>query len=107
MKTIAIAVAAVTAAASGAALAKDRVSDAAYLQAARCHGLAAAVGAPDQDIAAFLRQAQAGRLPAVVERADTAFSSARRSGAKDKLRAQAELDRACVAYRAPAATPAG
>lgn len=91
-------------AASGPVLAqeKEQVSNADYLAAARCQGLAVGAGVKDGTLDAFVKRADRRRMPAIAERAGRAFDEARKAGRRNPANAQAELSGACMAYRAPA-----
>lgn len=63
---------ALTAAAAGAAVAQDRVSDGRYVQLARCVGLADGSGVEAADLEAALRANRRGRSDHIRERATNA-----------------------------------
>jgi hypothetical protein len=100
MKTAIFAIAAVALFAAGSASASDRITDAQFLKAARCAGLAKAVpGVLDgQALDAFYKQASVQRGPAVMDRADAESDRARREAkGSGKERATAELSGFCAA----------
>jgi hypothetical protein len=87
---------------AGAASASDRITDAQYLKASRCKGLATGItGVVDAaQIDAYLKQAKGARSPILMDRADAEFDRAKRearSGA-GKERLTAELTGTCSAY---------
>jgi hypothetical protein len=107
MRTLAglsIAVLCASAAAAGAAWAQPgRLSDVAYLQAARCAGLAnsSKLGSADGKALKALLDAQAnGRQPFILDQADEAKAKAKREGdrADDymKSKLQSELSGVCA-----------
>ena len=101
MKLAVITLAAASLFTVGAASASDRITDAEYLKAARCKGLATSItGVVDaQSIAAFLKSASVQRSSYVMDRADQEFDKGKRDGRLgDKTRATAELTGACQAY---------
>ena len=110
MKLTAIAIAAVTFATSGAAVAAERVSDVDYLRASRCKGLATSIeGVVDgQSIDAYLKSAKGTRAPYVKDRADQEFQRGLRDGRSSdrKERMTAELTGACQAYLGDSSTVA-
>ena len=87
---------------AGAASAGEHITDAQYLKASRCKGLATTLtGVVDPgQIDAYLKSAKGARSPILMERADAEFDRAKREarvgGAKDRL--TAELTGACSAY---------
>lgn len=86
---------------AGAAIASDRITDAEYLKAARCKGLATSVtGVVDaQSISAFLKTASLQRSNFVMDRADQEFDKGKRDGkVGDKSKVTAELTGSCQAY---------
>lgn len=92
-------------AAAGSAAAGERLTDAAYLRVARCNGLAVGAGVDDSALKATFKDAERFRTPAALGRGQQIFTDAKRVGARNKTQAQAELEGACMAYRAtPAAT---
>jgi|SRR5687768_5126858 len=88
--------------AAGAASASERVSDAQYLKASRCKGLATTLtGVVDAgQIDAYLKSAKGARSPILMDRADAEFDRAKREarvgGQKERL--TAELTGTCSAY---------
>ena len=88
--------------AAGAASASERISDAQYLKASRCKGLATSLtGIVDAgQIDAYLKSAKGARSPILMDRADAEFDRAKREaragGAKERL--TAELTSTCSAY---------
>jgi hypothetical protein len=104
---LAIVVVAGAAAAAGAASAQPgRLSDVAYVEAARCAGLASSgkLGSADGAALTALLKAQAyGREQTVLDQADDAQRQAKReaSHADDysKSRLQAELSGACASFK--------
>ena len=88
--------------AAGAASASERISDAQYLKASRCKGLATSInGVVDaSQIDAYLKSAKGARSPILMDRADAEYDRAKREarvgGQKDRL--TAELTGACSAY---------
>ena len=101
MKLAAIAVSATALLMAGSATASDRISDAEYLKAARCKGLASSVtGIVDaKSINAFLKTASLQRSNFVMDRADQETDKGKRDGkVGDKSRVTAELTGACQAY---------
>jgi hypothetical protein len=101
----ALLVATLVAAAGAAAVTPVRaeapLSDVAYMQAARCAGLAEGSGADARRISAMLDH-QDGRMSYVVEKADELRSSAnreaRRASGYGKAEIQGELSGVCRAY---------
>ena len=86
---------------AGSATASDRITDAQYLKAARCNGLASSVsGVVDADaLGSFVKSASAQRSVYVLDRADQEFDKGKRDGrVSDKSKATAELTGACQAY---------
>ena len=110
MKLVAIAIAAVTFATSGAAAAAERVSDVDYLRASRCKGLATSIeGIVDgQAIDAYLKSVTGARAPYVKDRADQEYQRGLRDGRSGDRRERmtAELTGACQAYLGDPATVA-
>ena len=92
---------------SGAAVAQPggHLSDVAYLEAARCAGLASSkkLGGDGAALQALLKTESNGRLAAVMEQADEAQARARheadRADDYSKGRLQAELTGACAALK--------
>ncbi len=83
-----------------------RLSDTAYMQAARCVGLASSHNLGGGDAAAmdkWLRKQSSGRDPYVQDRADELQASAKREGDRadsfSKPRLQAELSGACASLK--------
>jgi hypothetical protein len=100
MKILAITLAAAGLLASGSASAGERMTDVAFLKAARCNGLAKAVpGVVDeQALDALYKGAASGRQPFVADRADQAFADGKREGrTASKEKTTAELTGACAA----------
>jgi hypothetical protein len=96
----------VSLAAAGSAVASDRLSEAAYLKAARCQGLAhaASLGAVDTSgIDAMMREQGKGRDPRVRNQATELRNEARRGAesATNKARLLNERDTRCAAWLAP------
>ena len=90
------------ASAATAAAAAPQVSDTAYLQAARCNGLATGLGLDASALKAFMKTQSAGRSPLTSDRADDEFAKAKREAhgdAKDRL--TAEYNSTCTAYMGP------
>ena len=101
MKLAAITVAAAALFAAGSAAASDRITDAEYLKAARCKGLATSVtGVVDANsLGALLKSASLQRSPFVMDRADQEMDKGKRDGRiGDKSKVTAELTGACQAY---------
>jgi len=91
---------------SGGAMAQPgHLSDVAYMQAARCVGLASSgkLNGDSAELKALLKAEANGRVPAVLEQADEAQARAKReaeradSYSKDRL--QAELSGACASLK--------
>ena len=90
------------ASAATAASAAPQASDADYLRAARCRGLAVGLGLDATSLAAFMKAQSGGRVPYVDERADEEFAKAKREARGDaKARLTAEYNSACTAYLGP------
>ena len=104
MKSIVRVLAVVAAAsAAGTALAADRLSEAAYLKAARCQGLAhaASLGAVDTSgIDVFMREQGEGRDARVRNQAKTIRAETKESAeaANNKTRFKQERDTRCAAW---------
>ena len=81
-----------TASTAGIALAADRVSDAQYLTAARCQGVARAAASDTGAIDSFLAAQKTGRDPYVLDQAD----NARREGQRQYRKADADEKRRLV-----------
>lgn len=111
MKIAILSMTALTAAAAiaGSAAAAERLTDAQYLHANRCRGLAAATSsASADDLAAAVKAADRGRMPNMVERGEEAFSRAKRAAKReDKSRIEAELNGACMTYLNTGAVQSG
>ena len=93
----------VSMAAAGSAVAGDRMSEAAYLKAARCHGLAhaASLGSVDTTaIDAVMREQGKGRDPRVRNQAVELRNEARRGAesATNKAKLMSERDTRCAAW---------
>ena len=107
MKTIVRVLAALMSAAVAAtAVAGERLSESAYLKAARCQGLAhaASLGAVDTaGIDAFMKAQGEGRDPRVRNQARTIRADARDTAerAVNKARLTQERDARCVAWLGP------
>lgn len=100
---IAIAAIVLTTAFAGAAQARASLTDVEYLQAARCSGLAAALGDTDAAaIDAMLKTEARGRNAYIVDKGASTKADAKRTAtrAKDERKAslQAELSSACARY---------
>ena len=95
---------------AGAASASERITDAQYLKASRCKGLATSInGVVDAgQIDAFLKSARGARSPILMDRAEAEFDRAKREGrvggAKERL--TAELTGPCSAYLGDSASVA-
>lgn len=99
MKVIAMVLAGASLVAAGSAAASDRVTDLDYLKASRCKGIAMATGADTAGLDSYLKAAERGRQPVILERAQDETSRAKRESRGDrKERAMAELAGACTAY---------
>lgn len=80
-------------------------TDADYLKASRCRGIAVGLGADPAAINSYLKHATAGRSPGILARADEEFDRGKREARGDgKDRLRAELSGPCAAY---AAAPGG
>jgi hypothetical protein len=79
-----------------------RLSDAAYIAAARCEGLAQGAKLDDSKVKVLMNQQDRGRLSDVLDRADQARADAvhqaRRADGYTKQSVSAELDGACQTY---------
>lgn len=91
---------------AGAASAEPRVSDAVYIAAARCEGLAKGSGQADPALTRYVKDAERLRSPAVRDRGDQAFMEGKRAGARNKAKAGEDLAGACQAFRADSQTAA-
>jgi len=104
MKVAAIALAALTLAASGAAAAaaSERFTDVDYIKAGRCRGIAAGMHADTAPFDAFLKAEARTRVDLIMSRADEEGARAKRQAKDANLSAQlsAELSGACTAYMA-------
>lgn len=91
---------AAVAAIAGSAAAAERLTDAQYLHANRCRGLAVATSAANADeLGAAVKAADRGRMPTVIDRGEEAFVRAKRAAKReDRSRVEAELNGACMAY---------
>jgi hypothetical protein len=113
MRLIAAAIAtAVLAVASAPAVASERVSDATYLTAAKCQGLAHAsqLGAMDTGaIDAFMKTQGRMRDSIVRDRGEAVRKSALRSARSDDARQRlvAQRDSLCAAFKSPTQIAAG
>jgi hypothetical protein len=103
---LAIVAAGVTALASGAQAQPGRLSDVAYVEAARCAGLANSgkLGSGDASSLNALLKAQAyDRLQTVLDQADDAQARAKREANRaddmEKTRLQNELSSSCASYK--------
>jgi hypothetical protein len=87
---------------TGTASAGERVTDAQYLKASRCKGLATSMsGVVDAgQIDAYLKSVKGARSPILMDRADAEFDRAKREGrvGGQKERLTAELTGACSAF---------
>ena len=96
---------------AGAASAAERVTDAQYLKASRCKGLATSLtGVVDAgQIDAYLKTVKGARSPILMERADAEFDRGKREGrvGGQKERLTAELTGPCSAYLGDATSAAG
>ena len=97
------------ASAASFAVAQPAATDADYLKASRCRGIAVGLGADPAAINSYLKHAAAGRSPNVMARADEEFDRGKREARGDgKDRLRAELSGPCAAYAAaPGAAAAG
>jgi hypothetical protein len=104
MKVIALLAAVAGLAMAGAAVAQDQVSDAAFLKANRCKGLAVGLGADVAPFKAYLRNQGRSRADMVLFKASGDAGQAQREAANpaNKDRLTAELAGPCSAYGAPA-----
>lgn len=94
------------ASAASLAFAQPAPTDADYLKASRCRGIAVGLGADPAAINNYLKHAAGGRSPSVLARADDEFDRGKREarGGDGKDRLRAELSGPCAAY---AAAPSG
>jgi hypothetical protein len=105
MNVAAVALASLSLASAASLAVAAPATDADYLRASRCRGIAVGLGADPAAINAYLKTAVAGRSPAVLDRADEEFVRAKREARGDgKERLQAELAGPCAAYAAPTRT---
>lgn len=85
---------------AGAAYAQDQVSDAAFMQANRCKGLAMGLGMDAAPLKAFVRQQSRSRADMIIYRGQGLAGQAQREAAdpakKEKL--SAEYSSACAAF---------
>jgi hypothetical protein len=105
MNVAAVALASLSLASAASLAVAAPATDADYLRASRCRGIAVGLGADPAAINAYLKTAVAGRSPAILDRADGEFVRAKREARGDgKERLQAELAGPCAAYAAPTRT---
>jgi len=100
MRLAIVAFAALGFATAGAAYAQDQVSDAAFMQANRCKGLAMGLGMDSAALKTFVRQQSRSRADMIIYRGQGLASQAQREAAdparKEKL--TAEYASACSAF---------
>ncbi len=105
MKTAIIAIAAVMSLA-GAADAAERMTDMAYVKAARCKGIASGVGQTDTAaLDSLLKEQGRSREAYIRQRAENEMTRARREagrGDENRTRLGAELAGPCAAFLNPA-----
>jgi hypothetical protein len=107
MNVAAVTLASLSLASAASFAAAAPATDADYLRASRCRGIAVGLGADPSAINAYLKSASAGRGPAIADRADQEFARAKREAHGDaKSRLEAELSGPCAAYTAPTKTAA-
>jgi hypothetical protein len=109
MRVVAIAAALICVASAGAAAAQDQVSDAAFMQANRCKGLAMGLGLDAAAAKSFIRVQSRSRADMIIYRGQGLASQAQRDAAdpakKDK--ASAEFASDCAAFGAAGESVAG
>ena len=102
MNLLPIAIAAAALAAAGAASAGSRATDADYLKAQRCKGLAEGLGGTvdTAGLDAVLKAEESSRQSFVIDRGATEMTRAKREARSEdrKARLTAELTGPCVAY---------
>lgn len=100
MRLAVVAFAALGLASAGAAHAQDPVSDAAFMQASRCKGLAAGLGMDAAAVKTFIRQQSRSRADMVIYRSQGLASQAQREAADParKQKLSAEYASACAAF---------
>jgi hypothetical protein len=100
VRLVAILVAAAGLAWVGAAAAQDQVSDAAYLKANRCKGIATGLGSDPTPFKAYLKNQARSRADMILFKASAEAGAATREAADpaNKDRLAAELSGPCSAY---------
>jgi hypothetical protein len=102
MRTLLISLTLAAAAVGSTAVAAERISDAQYVEAARCIGLSEGAGVDASAIKALLKSQTRGRMDFIVDRADSARRDAARSVKKatgeDLGRLTTERDSACAQF---------
>jgi hypothetical protein len=108
VRLAAILVAAAGLAWAGAAAAQDQVSDAAYLKANRCKGIAAGLGTDATPFKTYLKNQARSRADMILFKASADAGQATREAADpaNKERLAAELSGPCSAYAATSKAPA-
>ncbi|MFC3079576.1 hypothetical protein ACFODL_15865 [Phenylobacterium terrae] len=109
MRTAALAIAAAATVAAWGTAASARISDVDYIQASRCHALAAADGGADAEALKAYTKVEARGRPATIKRmADDAAAKAARDARSDSAEKQAkvaaELGGVCQAFIADQST---
>lgn len=109
MRTAALAIAAAATLAAWGTSASARISDADFIQASRCHALAAAGGGSDAEtLKAYTKAEARGRNDTVQRMADKAAAraagEARSDSAEKQAKVAAELGGVCQAFLADHAT---
>jgi len=94
---------------AGTAAAQEQVSDAAFLKANRCRGLALGLGADATPFKAYLKNQDRSRADLILFRGNSEAGQAKREAADpaNKDRLTAELGGPCSAFVAPAQSAAG
>jgi hypothetical protein len=100
MKAVAIAAALICVACAGAAAAQDQVSDAAFMQANRCKGLAMGLGLDAAAAKSFVRAQSRSRADLIIYRGQGLAGQAQRDAADPakKAKASAEFASDCAAF---------
>lgn len=112
MKTAAIsfiALSLVAGAATTAAAAAERLSDVAYLQAARCKGIAEGLGNVDTAaVTGLLKKEEVARVSYIQQQGESEVRRGKRDAKRENNKAEltAELNGACAAYLGANATVA-
>jgi hypothetical protein len=98
-----IAFAALGLASAGAASAQDQVSDAAFMQASRCKGLAVGLGLDATAAKTFIRQQSRSRAELILYRGQALAGDAQRQAADPAKREKlsAEFAASCAAFAGP------